>query len=158
MHSAADAAGRHGADRRGRDAAGAYGEKGRQGQIDAQICVSLASSRNAHVKLHPSNASHAGVRRNTCRPFASLFSSLYSEKKEKFLELDAHLALDELERITTVQATDPRVQLFASSDDPPAFTLEFACDEGTALFRNALRQAIWGLGSFRSILSKWAKA
>ena len=93
MHSAADAAGRHGADRRGRDAAGAYGEKGQQGQIDAQICVSLASSRNAHVKLHPSNASHAGVRRNTCRPFASLFSSLSSEKKEKFLELTKKMRL-----------------------------------------------------------------
>ena len=55
-----------------------------------------------------------------------------------------------------LQSSDPQVELFTSGDsEESTATIEFACDTGSTLFRNALRQAIWGLGSFRSLLSRW---
>ena len=66
------------------------------------------------------------------------------------------LELSTLEKIRLVQSSDPQVELFIGGDDEdPTVTIEFACDTGSTLFRNALRQAIWGLGSFRSLLSRW---
>ena len=75
---------------------------------------------------------------------------------EKFVEIDLDIELSALEKIRLVQSSDPQVELFTSGDsEESTATIEFACDTGSTLFRNALRQAIWGLGSFRSLLSRW---
>ena len=75
---------------------------------------------------------------------------------EKFVEIDQDIELSALEKIRLVQSSDPQVELFVSGDsEESTVTIEFACDTGSTLFRNALRQAIWGLGSFRSLLSRW---
>ena len=75
---------------------------------------------------------------------------------EKFVEIDQDIELSALEKIRLVQSSDPQVELFTSGDsEESTATIEFACDTGSTLFRNALRQAIWGLGSFRSLLSRW---
>ena len=77
---------------------------------------------------------------------------------EKFVDIDkdAVIELSALEKIRLVQSSDPQVELFDSGDSEESkVTIEFACDTGSTLFRNALRQAIWGLGSFRSLLSRW---
>ena len=82
---------------------------------------------------------------------------------EKFLELgkladgkDFVVELGELQKIQLVQSGSPVVKLFDDADaDAAKAELQFACDTGITLFRNALRQAFWGLGSFRSVLTRW---
>ena len=98
-----------------------------------------------------------GWNKNQCvRTVLEMSPGKGAKDGEKFVEVDLDLELSALEKIRLVQSSDPQVELFTSGDsEESTATIEFACDTGSTLFRNALRQAIWGLGSFRSLLSRW---